>query len=342
MTKKFRIGTSLIGPGEPVFVIAEIGINHDGSAERCAQMIHEAAGAGANAVKLQTVDADASYVAGTVSHAVFKENSLDEPALAELVRIANGLGLALISTPGDFESLDRIVCAGTQAIKVSSGLMTNLPLVRRAASARLPLIISTGLAYEAEIDLVLQTAIDSGASDVSLLKCTALYPSLDDSVNLAAIGAMIARYPVPIGYSDHTLDGLACVGAVACGATIIEKHFTLDRTAPGADHHISMEPAPFAMMVNEIRRMGEMRGNGQIRPVPAEIAVRSERHRCLVARVDIAVGERFTEENVALKRPLPGTAGLPATAYASVLGKTALEAVERDRPIAPSHVGALE
>lgn len=339
MNSSFSIGSNRIGPGQPVFVIAEVGVNHGGDAELCARMIAAAAAAGANAVKLQIIDADASYVEGTASYAEFRDKGLEDDALAELMNLGQRLGVVLFSTPGDFESLERIVRLGMPAIKISSGLMTNLPLVGRAAATGLPLIVSTGLAYENEIDMLLETARSRAASAISLLKCTALYPSPDDSLNLAAIGTMASRYGVPIGYSDHTLDDLACVSAVACGATVIEKHFTLDRKMPRADHHISMEPPEFTAMVRRIRRVTTMLGAAAIRPTAAEISVRSERHRCLVARVDIEAGDGFSEANIALKRPLPGRSGLPAAAYASVLGRKARSAIRRNEPILESHLG---
>jgi sialic acid synthase SpsE len=249
MNTSFSIGTKMVGSGHPVFVVAEAGINHGGDPQMCARMIEVAAASGADAVKLQTINADASYVKGTTSYAEFKGKEFSDEALNEMMHLADHLGIVLFSTPGDFESLDRIIRLEMPAIKISSGLMTNLPLVARAAASGLPLIISTGLAYAEEIDAVLETARTRGPSGISLLKCTALYPAPDDTINLAAIPAMAARYGVPIGYSDHTLDDLACIAAVALGATVIEKHFTLDSKLPGADHHISMEPEDFSRMV---------------------------------------------------------------------------------------------
>ncbi len=335
----FRIGTRLIGDGHPVFVIAEIGINHHGDAALCARMMEAAAEAGADAVKLQTVEPDESYVHGTVSHKEFSNKSLSDEALSSLGRLADELGIVLFSTPGDFSSLEQMCRNRMPGVKISSGLMTNLPLIAAAARKGLPMIISTGLAYESEIEDAVRTALAEGASGVAVLKCTALYPAPDETLNLNAIPAMVARFGVPIGYSDHTLDDLACVAAVALGAAVIEKHFTLDSTLPGADHHISMEPGPFAAMIGKIRRLERMLGSGSIEPVAAEIAARPQRHRCLVARVDIPSGSVFSADNLALKRPLPGSAGLPPAAYAEVLGKVARVDIKRDQPVLREHVG---
>jgi N,N'-diacetyllegionaminate synthase len=339
MNTSFSIGNKMVGLGNPVFVIAEVGINHGGDPKLCVRLIEAAAASGADAVKLQIVDVDASYVKGTASYDEFKGKTLSDEALKELMGLSDRLGIVLFSTPGDFKSLYRIIQLGMPAIKISSGLMTNLPLVARAAASGLPLIISTGLAYEQEIDAVLETVRKNSASSVSLLKCTALYPAPDDTINLAAITAMASRYGVPIGYSDHTLDDLACIGAVAQGATVIEKHFTLDSKLPGADHHISMEPEDFARMVHKIRRLTLMKGTKLICATEAEIAVRMERHRCLVAQMDISIGDQFTENNVGLMRPLPGQTGLPANKFDDILGRKATTVIRRNEPINESHIG---
>ena len=329
----FAIADRRVGADEPVFVIAEVGINHGGDAALCARMMEAAAAAGADAVKLQTIDADESYVKGTLSYNEFNGKEISDEALAGLLRLADRLRLVLFSTPVDFVSLERMTRLGMAAVKISSGLMTNLPLIAAAARQRLPLIISTGLAHETEIAEAVDSAHAQGAHGLALLKCTALYPASDDAINLRALPAMQQRFGVPVGYSDHTLDDLACTAAVALGASVIEKHFTLDNTLPGADHRVSMEPGPFVAMVQRIRRLELMRGDGRIRPVAEEEAVRAERHRCLVARRDIAAGERFTAENVALKRPLPGRVGLSPRYYERVLGCVTAHAMRQDDPI---------
>jgi sialic acid synthase SpsE len=200
------------------------------------------------------------------------------------------------------------------------------------------MIISTGLAYEEEIAGAIATAQQHGASGVAVLKCTALYPSPDETINLNGMLSMGSRFGIPIGYSDHTLDELACISAVALGATVIEKHFTLDKHRAGADHFISMEPSEFAHMVTQIRRLSVMRGDGRIMPVAAEQSAREQRHRCLIARQAIHAGEVFSTLNVGLKRPIPGAAGLPPSSYDSVLGKKARVDIPADQPICAADV----
>jgi len=333
-SKSFIIADRKVGGlQDPVFIIAEIGINHLGDVGLCSRMIKAAAAAGADAVKLQTVDADESYTKGTSSYDEFKGKELDDAAMVKMMHLASKLNVILFSTPGDFASLKRMVKLGMPAIKISSGLMTNVPLIKEAARQKLPLIISTGLAYEKEISEVIDVAHKNGAQGVVLLKCTALYPAPDDSINLLAIPAMRDRFGISIGYSDHTLDDLACISSVALGASVIEKHFTIDRSLPGADHSISMEEKPFSRMVNKIRRLELMRGTGYIQPTREEEIARPERHRCLVAKVNIGVGENFTTDNVALLRPTQGNAGLPPSNYEKVLMCIATRELKQHDPI---------
>jgi N,N'-diacetyllegionaminate synthase len=337
MNQHFKIGSRIIGYGYPVFIIAEIGINHGGDSNVCAQMIKAAADSGADAVKLQTVNAEESYVKGTASYNEFKTKELSDKSIKELINLSNELGIILFSTPGDFSSLQRIVKWGMPAIKISSGLMTNYPLIAEAAKTGLPLIISTGMALSSDIDKAIETVVKNDGKNNALLKCTSIYPSPDDAINLDAISTMIDRYKIPIGYSDHTLDDLACISAVAKGALIIEKHFTLDRNLPGADHAISMEPNDFVQMVKKTRRISSMLGSNKIGATEAELLVRTERHRCLIAKRTIQIGEQFSKENVGLMRPISGKEGLPADQFENVLGKIATDKIEKHEPINTNH-----
>jgi N,N'-diacetyllegionaminate synthase len=328
---KSQIG--IVGKSPGVFTIAEVGINHGGSVELCAKMIEAAAWAGADSVKLQTVNADACYVKGTASYREFIDKGLSEEDLKSLMKLSDKLGIILFSTPGDFESLELMLRLKMPAIKISSGLMTNYPLVAEAAKSGLPLIVSTGLALQDDIDQVVKVAKLNNVSSLTLLKCTALYPAPDDSINLNSIQAMKDRYNLPIGYSDHTLDDLACIASVVAGATVIEKHFTTDKTLKGADHGISIEPSEFKVMVEKIKRVSSMMGTVAIRATDAEIDVRHQRYRCLIAKKDIGQGEIFTKDNVGLMRPLPGKPGLPAAEYDKVIGRKSLTFITKNEPI---------
>jgi N,N'-diacetyllegionaminate synthase len=338
MSGAFDIAGRRIGGGAPCWIIAEIGINHGGDEAAAAAMIRAAAAAGADAAKLQTVDADESYVAGTASHREFSGKALSAAAHGRLADVARAAGIVLFTTPADLPSLDLALAAGFPAIKISSGLLTHLPLVRRAAASGQPLIVSTGMAYLGEAAEAVAAARAAGAGGIGVLHCTALYPAPAETLNLAAMATLAECLGCPIGYSDHHPGHLAAVAAVALGAAIVEKHFTLDSKRPGADHAISLEPAAFAAMVRDIRLVETMRGSARKAPAAAEAALRAERHRCLVARRTIAAGERLDLGNVGFKRPLPGRAGLPPAAWPAVEGRRAARAVARDTPIGAADI----
>ncbi len=327
------IGGRKIGAGHPCFVIAEIGVNHGGSEDVAAEMVRAAARAHADAAKLQTVDAEESYVPGTASYAEFKGKELSLDAHRRLVALGKELGIVVFTTPADPPSLELALGSGMEALKVSSGMLASTPLIARMAASGLPLILSTGMAEIADIDRALAAVAEGGKSPFALLHCTSLYPAPAETLNLTAMADIAARYRVPVGYSDHHDGDLATLAAVALGASIIEKHFTLDRTTPGADHALSLEPDAFGDMVARIRQVEAMRGDGVKRATAEEARLKSQRHRCLVARRDLAAGAALTADDIALKRPLPGTAGLPPERLAWATGRRLARAVARNTPI---------
>lgn len=342
MTAALDIAGRTIGAGRPVFVIAEIGINHGGDPALAADMVRAAADAGADAVKLQTVDPDEAYMRGTPSHAAFQGTALDLPALQRLGDLARERGVVLFSTPGDFGSLELMVRAEMPAVKISSGLLTNLPLIQRAGETGLPMILSTGMARLDEVDAAVATARAAGNRQLAILQCTSLYPAPSDALNLAAIATLAARFAVPVGYSDHHDGALACLTAVAAGATILEKHFTLDRAAGGADHAISLEPDGFRRLVDSVRAVERMMGTAEKRPAAAEEPLRAARHRYLVTRRPVAAGETLSDDNIALKRTPAGVGVLPAERYDHCVGKVAACAIGDDVALAPEMVAGLE
>lgn len=322
-----------IGSGEGVFIIAEVGINHGGDLRVCEEMIRTAAEAGADAVKLQIVDADEAYARNTVSHAEFSRVALKYEELEALMSCAENHNIILFSTPGDFRSLDVMVQLGMPAIKISSGLLSNIPLIERAAHTGLPIILSSGMALESEIDAALSLVVKLGVNDVALLHCTSLYPLSDHDVNFNMMKTKATTFDVEIGFSDHTVDELACIASVAAGATIIEKHFTLDSSWSGADHHISMTPGPFASMVKKIRRVSSMLGVAHIGPTSEEAKLRANRLRCTVARLPVKKGDILSTDNLALKRTLAHGRGIEPSDFNKVIGKVAASDKNIDDPI---------
>lgn len=322
------VGSRRIGPGAPVFIAVEIGASHRGEADTAARLIEAAARCGVDAVKLQTIDAEESYVPGTPSYDIFKGLWLTEPELRRLMRVAADCGVVLFTTPGDFVGLELLQQVGMPLIKISSGLMTNLPLVERAAKTALPLIISTGMSDLDEVRTTVRAAERAGCRQLALMHCTALYPSPAAALNLAAMRTMAEAFPYPVGYSDHYDGTAASLAAAARGARLLEKHFTLDRNGGGPDDHFAADPAQLAELVRAVREIERMIGSPVKAPVDAEQPRRALYRRCLVARRAIASGEVITEEAVGLKRPKAGQAGLPPSRLADVVGRRAA------RPIA--------
>ena len=322
-----------IGPGQPTFVIAEIGINHGGDADICAAMIEAIARAGADAVKLQTVDADESYPPGTEAYLAHKRAELSAGALERLCARAAGLGLAGFSTPGDVSDLALMVRAGMRAVKISSGQLTNVPLVRAAARTGLPLLLSTGMAYLEEVVDTVSIAREAGCTDLVVLHCTSLYPAPADSLNLRALAGIAEATGAPVGYSDHHLGGLASIAAVAAGAVAIERHFTLDTSLPGADNAVASDPDELARIVRDIRTVEAMLGSADKSPVEQERAMRPERRRFLVARRAVAAGATFSAEDIGVRRVPPGSAALHGRDYDRVLGGRAARDLAEGEPI---------
>ncbi len=328
-----RIGDRLLGVGQPVWIIAEIGINHEGSAETCARMIEAAAAADADAVKLQTIDADENYMRGTASHSLFSRCALTREETARMFDLSRSLGVAPFTTAGDFATLEWVDRLAPAAHKISSGLMTHLPLIRQAARTGRPMLMSTGMAGMEQIDQSVAVAREAGVSALGLFHCVSLYPAPPETLNLAAIRALEARYGLPVGWSDHCLNADAAFLSVASGACMIEKHFTFDTRRPSFDHGISLDPRGLADMVARVRAAEAMLGRPD-RPLTAEEEAKAARmHRILVARRPVAAGEELTVENLGLKRPLDGVSGLPPAAWEATLGRRVRQALAVDEAV---------
>jgi sialic acid synthase SpsE len=338
---RFNIENRAIGPLAPVFVIAEIGINHDGDPEEAKWLVDSAAEAGADAVKFQTVVPDVSYAKGSASHREFSGRTLNSGVYRELMQRARERGIVMFSTPGDLPSLELMLQLGMPCIKISSSQLTNVSILRAAARSGVPLLISTGMADLDETRQAVNCAVESGAKELALLHCTSLYPAPEETLNLRAMASLRAEFDVPVGYSDHYLGDLAAVAAVAAGACIIEKHFTRDQTRAGADHAISLEPAAFAAMTERIRKVERMLGSSIKEPVAAERRLVGERRRYLVAARPIKAGEIVKEDAVVAKRLISGVTGVPAEKIDLVLGRRLRRAITADDVIREDDLEAL-
>lgn len=320
----------------PVLIIAEAGVNHNGDLATARQMVEVAARAGADIVKFQTFVADrlatryaakADYQAAATArdesqHAMLRRLELTPAMHEELIAHARQHQIGFLSTAFDIESLDLLASLGIDRIKVPSGELTNLPYLRHVGRCRLPVLLSTGMSNLDEVRQAIQTleAAGTSRSQITVLQCNTEYPTAFDDANLAAMATMRSAFGIDVGYSDHTPGIEASIAAVALGATVIEKHFTLDRSQPGPDHQASLTGDELASLVRAIRHIERAIGDGVKRPAPGELKNRAVARKSLVAAAPIRAGEAFTERNLTVKRP--GT-GLSPMRWDEVLGKTA-------------------
>jgi len=352
-----------------VFIIAEAGVNHDGSLDDALRMVDAAAAAGADAVKFQTFDAaqlvtrragKAAYQARNTGtddgqYAMLKALELDRPAHRVLADHAACRGIRFMSTAFDLDSLGFLETLGMPAIKVPSGDLTWAAMLLTVSRLDAPLILSTGMADLEEIRAALsvvafgmtRSGLPTGKDDleaalgdpaaqarlrerVTLLHCTTEYPAPMAAVNLRAMDVMAEAFGLPVGYSDHTLGTTVAIAAVARGATVIEKHFTLDRARPGPDHAASLEPGELAAMVAAIRDVEVALGRAVKAPTPEEAGNRTVARRSLVAARPLAAGEVFTLDNLTAKRPADGLSPMDIW---PLIGRTAGRAYDADEAI---------
>jgi N,N'-diacetyllegionaminate synthase len=326
--------------GGQVYIIAEVGGNHDGDADKAHRLVDEAARAGVDAVKFQTYTADTLVHPEMESVPIarklyktqferFRSLELDNEVYARLIAQCNALGLDFMTTPYDLEILNKFAPA-MPAIKIASGDATYHDLIRMAAATKKPVILSTGMCNVDEIAAAVGLIPQEQRV---LLHCVSTYPLPDEDVNLAAISCFLMDYPgATIGYSDHSIGIDACLGAVALGAVVLEKHFTLDRTIELGDHRLSLEPDEMAVMVEKVKRMHVMRGTGK-KPVASEGVLRQMLRRGIYAARDLEAGHSLTDEDLLLIRPLTS---LGADQTDRVIGRRLAHAVKAREPIDPT------
>jgi N,N'-diacetyllegionaminate synthase len=319
-----QIGNKLIGPAQPVFVIAEAGVNHNGDLKMARALIDVAVEAGADAVKFQTFQADrlvtpnapkAEYQLQTTGEAesqleMLRRLELSPNAHRELQSYCYERGILFLSTPFDQEAVDLLDGLGVPAFKISSGDLTNSPLLEYVASKGKPVILSTGMSELSELIEAVSVLNTAGCENPVLLHCVSNYPAQPSEVNLRAMLTMRSAFDVPVGFSDHTEGIDVALAAVALGACVIEKHFTLDRTLTGPDHRASLEPAELRELVRSIRRVETALGSGRKMPSASEVETAKVARRSLVAAHDIPAGATLEREMVVLRRP--GTGMSPA------------------------------
>jgi len=333
--REFSIDGRAIGAAFPPFVIAEVGINHNGELAKALEMIQVAQRAGADAVKFQTFKAeefvgDASQPFTYRSQGkeitepmidMFRRYELPKSAWRELASECRRVGVIFLSTPQNRSDLDLLLELDVAAIKIGSDDFTNLPLIRSYASTGLPLILSCGMADLAEVYQALDAAGTFDGYPAALLLCTSQYPTPPSDVNLQKLKTLQGAFPgLMTGFSDHTQGSLASSLAVALGAVIFEKHFTLDHNLPGPDHWFSEDPTSLARWIAAIRTARMMLGEALVRPTTQEREMRLIARRSIVALAAISRGSPLTPANVGLRRP--GT-GLPPSYLETFLGSIA-------------------
>lgn len=331
MPSSITISGRPIGDGYPTYVIAEIGINHNGDPALFRRLLRAVKEAGADAVKVQIIDAAKSYARTSPSYEIFKRVEFDRETWHALVADARALGISVFATVTEPEALRFAMDLDLPAVKVSSSNVTNIPLLRAIAATKKPVIMSTGLSYLSEVDEAVRELESYGCKELAILQCTSLYPTAPRDTNLRTFVTLRHAFPYPIGFSDHTIGTTCAVAAVALGARLIEKHVTLDRSLPGSDHHFSATPEELATLVRAVRDVEAALGTPRKQPTTRELPERAKYQRVLVAARPIARGESFTGENVVPKRV--GASGLAPRDLSFILGQRAAHAIDADAPV---------
>ena len=322
-------------------IIAEAGVNHNGNFEIAKKLVDEAVKAGADIVKFQTCKAEnvisryadkAEYQKVTTGEAdsqleMVRKLMLTYEEYGELKKYCDEKGIAFLSTAFDLPSVDYLHSIGMKLWKIPSGEITNLPLLIKIAKLHEPIIMSTGMSELSEVADAVKVLKDNGATDITLLHCTTEYPAPYADVNLKAMETMKEAFGLPVGYSDHTKGIEIPIAAVARGACVIEKHFTLDRNMEGPDHKASIEPAELTQMVSSIRNVEVAIGDGVKKVSASEMKNKDIARKSIIAKTAIKKGEVFSEENITTKRP---GSGINPMRWFDLLGKTAKHDYEED------------
>ncbi len=339
-----RIGERRVGSREPVYIVSEMSANHNQDFDQAVRILQAAKKAGADAVKLQTYTPDTLTIRSESEYFRIEKGSLWEGKTLydlyseaympwewqpKLKKIANELGLDLFSTAFDPSAVDFLEEMGMPVHKVASFEIVDIPLIEHMARTGKPMIISTGMATLAEIEEAVQTARNAGATQIALLKCTSAYPAPPEEMNLHTIPHLAQAFNVPVGLSDHTLGIAVSVAAVALGACIVEKHFTLSRDIPSPDSAFSLEPHEFKEMVDAIRVAEKALGGVHYEVSKREAKSRVFRRSLFVVK-DMKAGEVFTKENVRSIRP---GYGLPPKFLAEVLGRKVAQDISCGTPL---------
>jgi len=337
--KKIKIENKLVGDKEPCFIIAEVGVNHNGDLSLAKKMIDEAKKAGADAIKFQSFKAETLVTKSAEKekyqrtktkesqYEMLKKLELSEKEQKALFSYCQKRKIIFLSTPYGEEDADFLEKLGVPAFKISSSDITHLPLLKHIAKKKLPMIISTGASYLEEVKEAVKAVKSQGNNKIILMHCTNIYPAPLEDVNLRAIYTLRKTFNLPIGYSDHTLGTTVPIAAVAIGAVAIEKHFTLDRKLPGPDQKASSEPKEIKEMVKLIRDTEKALGAPLKAPVRGEHEDRILGRRSIIAKTDIKKGEIIKNNMLIIKRPGDG---IQPKDIDKIIGKRAKRNIKKD------------
>lgn len=330
-----RIGNRTTGDGPP-FIIAEIGMNHNGSLDLAHRLVEAAAESGADAVKFQSFRTERFLSADIPDHDERRAYELPISAFQELARHANDRGILAFSTPLDMESADELAATGVPCFKLASCDLTNIPLIKHVARHDRPTIMSTGFSTLDEIRAAVEAFRSRGNKHLLLMHCVAVYPTPLELSNVRSLVTLREAFDCPVGLSDHSMGFTAATAATALGAQIIEKHFTLDRSLPGYDHAMSETPESFAAVVGAVREMYVALGDGRLERSQVELARAATARRSLYWRRDLGVGHVVTSNDVDTLRP---GHGMPPSMLSDLLGRTLACDVHALEPVRPNDIG---
>jgi N-acetylneuraminate synthase/N,N'-diacetyllegionaminate synthase len=342
--KPVEVATYRLGPHEPVFVIAEAGVNHNGDLGLARQLISAARQAGADAVKFQTWRTDELVALGAPLAEYQRQNAQQVQSQYELLKAleltpdefrdlktyAQQEGILFLSTPDEEASADFLAELGVPAFKIGSGEVTNPAFLAHVARKGRPVLLSTGMSTLAEVEAAVRSVEGAGNTQLVLLHCVSSYPADIADCNLSAMETLRRAFGCPVGFSDHTLVQVAALAAVALGAVVIEKHLTLDKRLPGPDHSASLDPTEFACLVDGIRQVEKALGDGQKRPTSAELETKKVVQKSLVTARPLRQGERLEATDIVLRR---ATGGLQPGELPWVVGRRAGRDIPAGTPL---------
>jgi sialic acid synthase SpsE len=332
-----------VGPGEPCYLIADIGSNHDGRLEEARRYIEAAAEIGLDAVKFQSFRVDLTWVPEVCENGRWAPNPIGERFRPyeiplgwheQLLAHAAACGITLLSTPDDIPTTGLLAKLDVPAIKISSQDLTFLPLLHEAGRTGKPIILSTGIGTLAEIEEAVQAIRGAGNEQIVLLQCVTVYPAEFSEMNIRAMRTLGEAFGLPVGLSDHTYDPQAfdacCLGAVAMGACVLEKHMTFDRNRPGPDHSFALQPEELRQLVHRVRRLEAALGDGRKLPKPRELERRQRVRKSIHAAADIPAGKQLDSTDLLIVRP---GAGIMPRELTSVVGSRTRRSIRRYEPI---------